>query len=53
MNYFDENRTEDFEWISDTQLEMFAKAGINPPVGFMEYTAWAVLSEYFKSLVAK
>lgn len=50
MTFFDENRKEDFEWISGTKMRAMAKAGINPPNGFMEERAWLILSEYYQSL---
>lgn len=50
MAFFDEKRREDFEWISGTKMRAMAKAGVDPPTGFMEERAWAVLSEYYKSL---
>jgi len=50
MAFFDQNRREDFEFISGTKMRKFAREGIHPPKGFMQIKAWKVLSEYYLSL---
>nr|XP_033340971.1 bifunctional 3'-phosphoadenosine 5'-phosphosulfate synthase-like [Megalopta genalis] len=50
MSYFDPARTKDFEFISGTKMRGLAKAGENPPDGFMSPKAWLVLAQYYQSL---
>ena len=38
---------EDFEFISGSRMRAMAKAGENPPSGFMSQKGWEVLVEYY------
>lgn len=40
---------EDFEFISGSRMRAMAKAGENPPSGFMSVKGWEVLVEYYKT----
>ncbi|XP_013136805.1 PREDICTED: bifunctional 3'-phosphoadenosine 5'-phosphosulfate synthase isoform X1 [Papilio polytes] len=53
MAFFDPNRKDDFDFISGTRMRGLAKAGKEPPQGFMAPSAWKVLSEYYQSLKSK
>ncbi|CAG4941468.1 unnamed protein product [Parnassius apollo] len=53
MAFFDPTRKEDFDFISGTRMRGLAKAGKEPPKGFMAPTAWKILSEYYQSLKSK
>ncbi|EEB20057.1 adenylsulfate kinase, putative [Pediculus humanus corporis] len=50
MAFFQPERKDDFEFISGTKMRTLAKAGENPPDGFMAPKAWSVLAEYYQSL---
>ena len=50
MDYFDPKRKDDFIFISGTMMRNLAKNNQDPPEGFMDPAAWAVLSEYYQSL---
>ncbi len=51
MNFFDEERADDFEFISGTKMRAFARDGLLPPEGFMAPSAWQVIADYYNSLV--
>ncbi|XP_032664987.1 bifunctional 3'-phosphoadenosine 5'-phosphosulfate synthase-like [Odontomachus brunneus] len=53
MAFFEPERKQDFEFISGTKMRGLAKAGQNPPDGFMSPKAWQVLAEYYQSLDTK
>ncbi|XP_068630880.1 bifunctional 3'-phosphoadenosine 5'-phosphosulfate synthase [Battus philenor] len=53
MAFFDPTRKEDFDFISGTRMRGLAKAGKEPPKGFMAPSAWKILSEYYQSLKSK
>ncbi|XP_067053688.1 bifunctional 3'-phosphoadenosine 5'-phosphosulfate synthase-like isoform X3 [Acropora muricata] len=53
MEFFDPDRKEDFDFISGTRMRSLARAGEDPPDGFMAPKAWKVLSEYYRSLSNK
>lgn len=53
MEFFDPDRKEDFDFISGTRMRCLARAGEDPPDGFMAPKAWKVLSEYYCSLSNK
>jgi 3'-phosphoadenosine 5'-phosphosulfate synthase len=53
MDFFDPEKKEDFDFISGTRMRKLARTGEDPPDGFMAPLAWAVLSEYYKSLQQK
>ncbi|KAK2566201.1 Bifunctional 3'-phosphoadenosine 5'-phosphosulfate synthase [Acropora cervicornis] len=53
MEFFDPDRKEDFDFISGTRMRGLARAGEDPPDGFMAPKAWKVLSEYYRSLSNK
>lgn len=50
MDFFDPSRKEEFDFISGTRMRGLARAGEEPPDGFMAPKAWRVLSEYYRSL---
>ncbi|XP_069781860.1 bifunctional 3'-phosphoadenosine 5'-phosphosulfate synthase 1 [Narcine bancroftii] len=50
MDFYDPEHHEDFDFISGTRMRKLAQEGVNPPDGFMALKAWAVLTEYYKSL---
>lgn len=50
MTFFEPERREDFEFISGTKMRTLARSGQEPPSGFMDPSAWKVLSEYYRSL---
>ncbi|XP_033121335.1 bifunctional 3'-phosphoadenosine 5'-phosphosulfate synthase-like isoform X3 [Anneissia japonica] len=50
MDFFDPEKKEDFDFISGTRMRKIARAGENPPSGFMAPKAWSVLVEYYTSL---
>uniref|UniRef100_A0A915LE19 Sulphate adenylyltransferase catalytic domain-containing protein n=1 Tax=Romanomermis culicivorax TaxID=13658 RepID=A0A915LE19_ROMCU len=49
MTYFDESRSEDFEFISGTKMRQLAKSGQQPPDGFMAPGAWRVLAKFYQN----
>lgn len=49
MDFYDESRKSEFEFISGTKMRAFAREGIDPPKGFMADQAWRVLSEYYST----
>lgn len=50
MAIFDPSRKDDFLFISGTKMRALARAGDDPPPGFMAPKAWKVLCEYYQSL---
>ncbi|XP_067224973.1 bifunctional 3'-phosphoadenosine 5'-phosphosulfate synthase 2b [Chanodichthys erythropterus] len=50
MDFYDEERHGEFEFISGTKMRSLARSGENPPDGFMAPKAWKVLAEYYSSL---
>uniref|UniRef100_A0A2P2HX74 Bifunctional 3'-phosphoadenosine 5'-phosphosulfate synthase-like n=1 Tax=Hirondellea gigas TaxID=1518452 RepID=A0A2P2HX74_9CRUS len=50
MAIFDPSRKEEFLFISGTKMRAMARAGEQPPLGFMAPSAWAVLVEYYQSI---
>ena len=50
MAFFDPSRKEHFDFISGTRMRTMAKAGEEPPQGFMAPKAWKILSGYYQSL---
>lgn len=53
MAFFDPKRKQDFDFISGTKMRDLAKAGRNPPDGFMAPKAWRILAEYYQDLGKK
>ncbi|VDL60596.1 unnamed protein product [Hymenolepis diminuta] len=47
MELFDPVRANDFIFISGTKMRALAKAGEQPPHGFMSPSAWKVLEEFY------
>lgn len=47
MELFDPIRANDFIFISGTKMRALAKAGEQPPHGFMSPSAWKVLEEFY------
>lgn len=52
MAMFEPERKEDFLFISGTKMRSLARSGQEPPAGFMEPSAWKVLSDYYRSAAA-
>ena len=50
MNFLDTSRVSDFEFISGTKMRNLARAGEQPPEGFMGKKAWQVLADYYNSI---
>lgn len=50
MALFEPERKEDFQFISGTKMRSLARSGQEPPVGFMEPSAWNVLADYYRSV---
>uniref|UniRef100_A0A4W4FBC2 Uncharacterized protein n=1 Tax=Electrophorus electricus TaxID=8005 RepID=A0A4W4FBC2_ELEEL len=50
MDFYDQERHDEFEFISGTKMRRLASSGENPPEGFMAPKAWKVLTEYYSSL---
>lgn len=48
MDFFDQSRKSDFDFISGTRMRSLAREGLQPPEGFMAKKAWDVLSEYYR-----
>ena len=48
MTFFDEERANEFEFISGTKMRELARTGQQPPEGFMVPKAWNILAEYYK-----
>ncbi|KAK7930502.1 hypothetical protein WMY93_006897 [Mugilogobius chulae] len=53
MDFYDPKNHQDYDFISGTRMRRMARAGENPPDGFMAPKAWAVLKEYYQSLEKK
>jgi len=53
MAFFDPERREDFDFISGTRMRGLARAGDQPPDGFMAPRAWQVLADYYKTLLVE
>ncbi|VDN98794.1 unnamed protein product [Rodentolepis nana] len=49
MELFDPTRADEFIFISGTKMRALAKAGEQPPDGFMSPSAWKVLAEFYAS----
>nr|CDS30988.2 3' phosphoadenosine 5' phosphosulfate synthase [Hymenolepis microstoma] len=49
MELFDQTRASEFIFISGTKMRALAKAGEQPPDGFMSPSAWKVLAEFYAS----
>ncbi|CAG9855951.1 unnamed protein product [Phyllotreta striolata] len=50
MDFFDNTRREDFEFISGTKMRTLARNGDAPPDGFMAPKAWRILAEHYQCL---
>ena len=50
MDFYDEEKHEDYEFISGTKMRRLARNGETPPQGFMAPKAWKILSDYYQSL---
>ncbi|KAK9303274.1 hypothetical protein QLX08_005035 [Tetragonisca angustula] len=48
MAFFEQKRSQDFIFISGTKMRNLAKAGENPPEGFMAPKAWQIVSDYYQ-----
>ncbi|CAK9805630.1 Bifunctional 3'-phosphoadenosine 5'-phosphosulfate synthase [Anthophora plagiata] len=49
MAFFEEERSEDFDFISGTKMRNLAKSGEKPPEGFMTPKAWQIVADYYKN----
>ncbi|RXM34660.1 Bifunctional 3'-phosphoadenosine 5'-phosphosulfate synthase 2 [Acipenser ruthenus] len=50
MDFYDQERHSEFDFISGTRMRKLARDGDYPPDGFMAPKAWKVLTEYYVSL---
>ena len=50
MDFFDPEKKDDFMFISGTKMRALARAGDNPPPGFMAPAAWKVMCDFYQSL---
>lgn len=50
MTFYDEQHRDDFEFISGTEMRRLARTGERLPEGFMNSKAWAILSDYYRSI---
>ena len=50
MDFFDPERRDDFLFISGTKMRALARAGENPPDGFMAVSAWKIMCDFYQSL---
>ncbi|XP_060097239.1 bifunctional 3'-phosphoadenosine 5'-phosphosulfate synthase 2 isoform X1 [Heteronotia binoei] len=50
MVFYDQDKHNEFDFISGTRMRKLAREGENPPDGFMALKAWKVLTEYYTSL---
>jgi len=50
MEFFDESKKEQYDFISGTRMRNYAKEGVLPPQGFMNEKGWDVLAQYYKNL---
>merc|ERR1712004_792194 len=50
MDFFDPAKKEDFLFISGTKMRGMARAGENPPDGFMAPGGWKIMVEFYQSL---
>jgi len=48
MEFYDEERKEEFEFISGTKMRAFARNGDTPPDGFMAPRAWKVVADFYQ-----
>ena len=53
MDFFDPEKKDDFLFISGTKMRGMARAGENPPDGFMAPKAWKIMVSYYQSVAAK
>ena len=53
MDFFDPEKKEDFLFISGTKMRALARAGDNPPEGFMAPSAWKIMVDFYQSLAKK
>lgn len=52
MAYFQEEREEDFRFISGTRIRQIAKMNEAPPEGYMAPKAWNILVNYYQNLTS-
>ncbi len=50
MDFYDPEKKDDFLFISGTKMRALARAGENPPDGFMAPSAWAIMVDYYRSV---
>lgn len=50
MDFYNPEEKHDYDFISGTRMRGLARAGENPPDGFMAPGAWKILSEYYQSI---
>ena len=51
MEFYDEKKNEEFEFISGTKMRAFARNGETPPDGFMAPTAWKVVADFYQGIM--
>ncbi|OAF68406.1 hypothetical protein A3Q56_03881 [Intoshia linei] len=50
MDFFDTEKKDNYEFISGSKMRAIARAGNEPPSGFMDPEAWNILVQYYKSI---
>eukprot|EP00051_Salpingoeca_urceolata_P017888 m.247409 g.247409 ORF g.247409 m.247409 type:complete len:717 (-) comp19070_c1_seq2:1352-3502(-) len=49
MDFFDQTKAAEFQFISGTKMRKFARTGESPPDGFMCPTGWKIISDFYQS----
>lgn len=49
MDFVDPESKQDYDFISGTRMRNLARAGENPPDGFMAPSAWKILQEFYQA----
>ncbi|CAH1793731.1 unnamed protein product [Owenia fusiformis] len=50
MDFYNPEKKEDFQFISGTKMRALARAGDNPPDGFMAPSAWKIMVDFYQSI---
>ena len=51
MAFYELSKHNEFDFISGTQLRKIARAGEEPPEGFMLRSGWDILASYYRSIM--
>ena len=49
MDFYDDTRKHEYDFISGTRMRELARNGQEPPDGFMAHKAWEVLAGHYQS----